>query len=202
MANEQTEPWPAGSSTQSLPLPLRWYKYRNKVLRFRQMGHAGDQAYWDLKNTTIITISAPMLIHLNETVFGALGTWYDVLPPTIYPISQRDQNTILQVSLSAHFLWTANSGSQTLLDWTTDGGTHYRRTFHTVVDRTDDSSVNEADLSFAILVNGTEPQVSIKARQYAGLPGMSIVGTQTTSWPALQSYALIADQGPVAPPPA
>jgi hypothetical protein len=169
------------------------------VLHQRTNAAQDDQAYWDLKNTPIITVAAPMLIQLDQTIFGALGAWYDVLPPTTYPLPSRAQNTLLQVALSAHFLWTANSGSQTLLDWTTDGGTHYRRTFHTVVDKTDDSSVNEVDLSFAMLVSGTQPKVSIQARQYVGLTGMTMVGKQTTGWPGIQSSALIVDQGPVAP---
>jgi hypothetical protein len=200
MVNDQTEPLPAGQSIQDVPLPQRWYKYRGYVLRTqKQRANEGEDAYWDLKNTPVIAIANPMLIQLGETVFAALGTWYDILPPTIYPLPQRDQNTLLEIALSAHCLWTANSGSQTLLDWTVDGGTHYRRTFHTVVDRTDDASVNEADLQFAIVVNGTQPQISIKARQFAGVLGLSIVGTQTTGWPGLQSSALIIDQGPVMP---
>lgn len=190
---------PSSIQTSSVPLKERFYVYRRVVVHQRTNAAEADQAYWDLKNTPIITMAAPMLIQLGQTIFGALGTWYDVLPPTIYPLPARNQNTLLQVAVSAHFLWTAISGSQTLLDWSTDGGIHYRRTFHTVVDKTDDSSVNEVDLSFAVLVSGTQPQISIQARQYIGLTGISIVGTQTTGWPGIQSSALIVDQGPVAP---
>lgn len=51
MANDQTEPWPAGMSTADVPLPQRWYKYRGKVLRTqKQMAHSGDVLYWQIKN--------------------------------------------------------------------------------------------------------------------------------------------------------
>jgi hypothetical protein len=193
-----SEPAPSGVALEDVPLKQRFYYYRGKVLRFRRAGFDADQAYWDLKNAPITTMAAPMLIKLGETSFGVLGTWYEVLPPTIYPLPPRDQNSLVEVGLSAHFIWTANTGSQTLLDWTTDNGTHFRRTFHAVVDRTDDSSVNEVDLNFAIVVSGTEPQLSIKVRQYIGPTGLTLVGTQTTAWPALQSYVLIADRGPTA----
>jgi hypothetical protein len=140
----------------------------------------------------------PLLIDLPETAFAAVGTWYFVLPNTIYSLPSRTGNTLLEVSIVAKFLWTANSGGQALCDWSTDSGVHFRRTFHTVVNRTDDSSVNDADLVFAVVVSGTSPAVQIQARQYTGPLGMTVAGTQTTAWPQLQSRALIIDQGPLA----
>lgn len=50
MTNDQTKPWPAGISTNDVPLPQRWYKYRGKILRYRQMGNAGNVLYWEIKN--------------------------------------------------------------------------------------------------------------------------------------------------------
>src|SRR4029077_11307941 len=115
----------------SPPLKDRYYIYRRLVLHQRTNAAEDDQLYWNLKGAVVVTISPPKLINLPETSFAALSTWYDVLPPTVYPLQSREQPTILQIALSAHFLWTANTGSQTLCDWTLDGGTHYRRTFHT-----------------------------------------------------------------------
>jgi hypothetical protein len=46
---DQTAPLPAGITTD-IPLAQRWYKYLGKVLRTqKQMSHAGDVAYWQLK---------------------------------------------------------------------------------------------------------------------------------------------------------
>jgi hypothetical protein len=186
--------------TASVPLKDRYYIYRRLVLHQRTSAAEDDQLYWNLKGAVVVTLAAPKLINLPETSLAALSTWYDVLPSTVYPLPAREQPTILQISLSAHFLWTANTGSQTLCDWTLDGGTHYRRTFHTIVDRVDDSSVNECDLSFALEVSGTQPQVNIKARQCTGVLGMKVIGTQSTGWPGLQSYVLITDLGPLPAP--
>jgi hypothetical protein len=186
--------------TASPPLKERFYLYRSLVLHQRTSAAKDDQLYWDLKGATVVTLAAPKVINLPETPFAALNTWYDALPSTVYPLPARDQPTILQIALSAHFLWTANTGSQTLCDWTLDGGTHYRRTFHALVDRVDDSSVNECDLTFAFQVTGTAPVINIKARQSTGILGMTIIGNQTTNWPALQSYVLITDLGPLPTP--
>lgn len=50
MANDQTEPWPAGMSTDEIPLKQRWYKYRGRVLRTqKQMAHSGDVLYEQIK---------------------------------------------------------------------------------------------------------------------------------------------------------
>lgn len=49
MANNQTEPFPAGVSTSDVPLPQRWYKYRGRVLIQKQMAHSGDVLYEQLK---------------------------------------------------------------------------------------------------------------------------------------------------------
>ena len=183
-----------------VPLKERFYIYRGVVLHQRINAAKDDQAYWDLKNTPVVTMALPMLISLPQTVFTTLGTWYDVLPPTTYPLPQRDQNTVLQISLGVHLLWTAISGSQALCDWSFDGGAHFDRTLHTVIDKTDDSSVNGTDVTSWIKVSGTNPQIRISARQYAGVLGMTVAGTQTTAWPALQSYAVISDQGPLPAP--
>jgi hypothetical protein len=184
----------------SVPLKERFYIYRRLVLHQLENAAAADDAYWDLKGAIAVTLAAPKLISLPETALAALNTWYDVLPPTAYPLPTREQPTILQIALSAHFLWTANTGSQTLCDWTLDGGTHYRRTFHTIVDRVDDSSVNECDLTFAFEVSGTQPAINIKSRQCSGILGMKVIGTQSTGWPGLQSYVLITDLGPLPAP--
>jgi hypothetical protein len=179
------------------PLKERYYRYRGIVLHERTDAAKDDQTYWDLKGAVVVALAPPKLVSLPETALVVLGTWYDVLPSTSYPLPARQSPSILQISLSAHFLWTANTGSQTLCDWSLDAGAHYRRTFHTIVDRVDDSTVNEVDLQFALQVTGTQPQITIKARQYNGTPGLTVVGTQTTAWPALQSFALIVDQGPL-----
>jgi hypothetical protein len=166
------------------------------VLHQRTGAAEADQAYWALKSQTTTALAQPMLISLPETAFSVLGTWYNVLPPTIFELPPREADSLIQIYLSAHFLWTANTASQSLCDWSADLGQHFYRSFHTVVDKTDDSSVNDTDVNFWVRANGTQPQVSITGRQYTGPLGMTVAGTQTTGWPQLQSYALITDQGP------
>jgi hypothetical protein len=139
----------------------------------------------------------PVLISLSETDFTVVGTWYNIIPAMIFPLPVRPGNTLLQIAVSLHFIWTAVNNSQALCDWSLDGTTHFRRTFHTIVNKSDNSSVSGVDLVFWQIVSGTSPTVLLQGRQYTGPTLLSVVGLETTAWPALQSYALIVDMGPI-----
>ena len=92
-------------------------------------------------------------------------------------------------------LWTANSGSDAICDWSWDGGVHFIRSLHMLVDKQDDSTVNGINTIFWQLVSGTAPTISITARQVVGITGLSIVGVNNPTWPALGSQVAIIDGG-------
>ena len=144
--------------------------------------------------------SEPLVVSLPYTSLANLNTWYTILPPTTFPLPPRPGNTLLQIALSTHLAWTANTGEMALIDWSPDDQDAFHRTLHVVVDKKDDASCNGASLIFWRVVSGTTPSVSILARQYAGNPLISIIGENDANWPGLVSYALIADLGPTAEP--
>ena len=142
--------------------------------------------------------SEPLVIPLPYTPLTDLGTWYTILPPTTFPLPPRAGDTLLQIAISAHFAWTADTGAMALIDWSTENQKAFHRTLHVIVDKKDDASCNGASLVFWRVVSGTTPTISLLARQYVGNPLMSIIGEGDTNWPELVSYALIADLGPTA----
>ena len=139
----------------------------------------------------------PLILTLKETDFTTLGTWYYIFPATVFPLPIRSGNSLLQVVVSLQFIWTAGNNSQALCDWSLDGTLHYHRTYHALVTRTDDASCNDVDLTFWAIVSGTTPTVALQGRQYSGPNLLSVVGSDTAGWPALQSYAIIFDMGPM-----
>jgi hypothetical protein len=142
--------------------------------------------------------SEPLVVPLPYTPLTDLDTWYTILPPTVFPLPPRAGNTLLQISISAHFAWTADTGATALIDWSTDNQKAFHRTLHVIVDKKDDASCNGASLVFWRVVSGTTPTISLLARQYVGPPLISIIGAGDTNWPELVSYVLIADLGPTA----
>jgi len=163
---------------------------------------ADGEFYYRSNNNWVVSAvgprAEPILITLGETVFTALNTWYDVLPAYTFALP-RTGNSLIQVQTQIHFIWPGSANNTgTYLDWTLDGGTHYQRTMQYTLSRTDDASVNDMLGTMFIKVSGNSPSINLKARQYQGASGITIVGTQTTAWPALQSYLLLIDGGSTA----
>jgi len=125
------------------------------------------------------------------------ANWYTIVPATTITLPQRPGNSLLQVAARLKLTWTANSNTNGLCDWSIDGGTHFWRTLHVVVNRTDDSSVNDAFVTFWAVVSGTSPSVSIIGRQYTGGQLITVIGAGDPLWPNLASTAVIFDQGPI-----
>src|SRR5262249_8087939 len=51
---------------------------------------------------------SPTIIALPETILTDLGTWYDVLPPTLYNFpADRLGDSVLLVAIQLHLLWDA-----------------------------------------------------------------------------------------------
>jgi hypothetical protein len=144
----------------------------------------------------VLNRAQPLVIGLSDVVFPNLGSWIQVLPSTPFPMPSRTGNSIVQIMMNIHMLWTANSGSDAICDWSWDGGVHFIRSLHMLVDKQDDSTVNGINTIFWQLVSGTAPTISITARQVVGITGLSIVGVNNPTWPALGSQVAIIDGGP------
>ena len=126
------------------------------------------------------------------------ANWYTIMPATSFALpSSRTGNSLLQVSARLKLTWTQGSNNNGLCDWSLDGGAHFWRTLHVVVNRTDDSSVNDAYITFWPIVSGTTPSVTITGRQYTGGTLMTVIGINDPIWPALASTAVIFDMGPL-----
>ena len=147
------------------------------------------------QNIAALTLAEPLIVNLPDTTFAALNTWYPVLPATTLTLP-RSTKSLVAVMVNPHLIWTAASASQGLCDWSVDGQVHYIRTYHAIVNKADDSSVNDASLTFPMVVTGTNTvTVSIAGRQIAGALGITVIGGTNTTWPALQSKAAIIDLG-------
>jgi hypothetical protein len=182
---------------QSVPLKERYYRYRDYVLHQKTSAAIFDALYWELRGTPSGSRAAPLLVDLKQIDFAALDTWYDIIPATIYNLPREDtEQSLVQIAISLHFVWTAGTG-EGLCDWSSDMQSHFRRTYHKVVNRTDDSSVCGVDLIFWCICQGATPSVQIQGRQVSGPLGLSVVGDDTAAWPALASKALFVDGGPI-----
>jgi hypothetical protein len=141
----------------------------------------------------------PLEIDLHETDFVTLDAWLYVFGP-MQISCVRSEQTLIQVALSLHFMWTAGAGSQAYCDWSADGTTHYRRTYHSCFTKKTNTDVNDIDLSFWIPVtpdSNLNATIGIQGRQHAGPLGLSVVGLETTAYPEMQSKAIIFDGGPM-----
>jgi hypothetical protein len=146
-----------------------------------------------------ITRSDPLLADLPADVtFPNNTAWVTVLTATTFPLPPRPANTLLQVGVNLHLVWSAVNNSQGLLDLSIDGGTHFQRYFLMLVNKADDSSVNDVTMVFFEKVAGLSPSISVVARLYTGPLGLTIVGANNPTWPNLLSQVGIFDMGPVA----
>src|SRR5262245_908052 len=95
---------------------------------------------------------SPTIIALPETILTDLGTWYDVLPPTLYNFpADRLGDSVLLVAIQLHLLWDAGPNAQALCDWMVDRGNHFARTFHGNLTKQDPSSINGVDPHIAAM---------------------------------------------------
>jgi hypothetical protein len=156
-----------------------------------------QNAAWQVIPATTLVRASPLLISLADVSIPANSTWVQVIPPTQFPLPSRTGNTLIQVGINAHVTWSANSGSQSLLDWTIDNGSHFQRSLHSMVQKQDDSTVNGFDGVFWTTVTGTAPTVIMMVRQTVGSGGMTIIGAGNVTWPALSSTVAIFDMGPL-----
>jgi hypothetical protein len=146
----------------------------------------------------VVLNAEPLLIDLPDTSFAALNTWYPVVPSTVFNLP-RSTKSLVMVQIGIHLIWTAGNNSQANCDWSADGQAHFFRSFHMILDRQDDSSVNDVALNFPMIVIGTnQATIGISARQVNGPLGMSVVGANNATWPALGSKAFIYDMGETA----
>jgi hypothetical protein len=142
---------------------------------------------------------SPLVVNLHQVTFTTLDAWVYVLGPMQISVVRSEQ-TLIEVALSLHFVWTAGAGSQAYCDWSADNTTHYRRTYHTIFTKKTDTDCNDVDLTFFIPVTPDTNQnatIGIQGRQHAGPLGMSIAGLETTTYPEMQSVAIIFDGGPM-----
>jgi hypothetical protein len=138
----------------------------------------------------------PVEVDLPTTTFNT-ANWYTIMPAASITLPARPGNSLLQVMARLKLTWTQGSNTNGLCDWSIDGGAHFWRTLHVVVNRTDDSSVNDAFLTFWAVVSGTNPSVTITGRQYTGGTLLSVIGLNDPIWPTLASNAVIFDMGPL-----
>ena len=152
-----------------------------------------------LTQSAVAPRAEPLLVDLPDTSFPDNTTWVPVLPTTVFTLpAARSGNTLVQIALNLHLTWTAANGLQAICDWSIDGGAHFQRSFHMLVDKQDDSTMNGLDAVFWQVVSGLNPSVSIVGRQPVGVLGLAIVGANNVTWPALASRAVIFDMGPTA----
>ena len=144
-----------------------------------------------------VTLASATAVDLPDTTFTALGVWYPVVPQTTYQLPPRPANSLLEVIINIHLSWNANSGSQTICDWSIDGGVHFARSFHMLVQKQDNSTLNGIDLSLWQIAQDPSPTIEVVARQVVGNLGLAVVGANNASWPALGSRALILDRGAI-----
>jgi hypothetical protein len=146
----------------------------------------------------VVLNAEPLVIDLPDTSLAALGTWYPVVPSTVFTLP-RSTKSLVMVQIGIHLIWTAGNNSQANCDWSADGQAHFFRSLHLLLDRTDDSSVNDVMLIFPLIVTGSnQATVGISARQVNGPLGMSVVGANNAAWPALASKCLVYDMGEIA----